>query len=234
MTGASTNNVQLSIIVPVLNEVNIIAPFIKMLKQKMYQPQEIIFVDGGSTDGTWEWLVKNHLKVFRTKKGRAHQMNFGSTKASTPCLHFIHVDSHLPQYFDQHLLAAHKKGTQAACFQLKFDSQNWLLRQAAAGSKWNHLLCRGGDQSLFIEKELFIALGGFNPEFTVCEDLHLIKKIYQTTAFTVLPQKIQTSARRFYENGILRLLLHFGVIHLLHWSGASPRLLKHYYSWAVR
>jgi glycosyltransferase involved in cell wall biosynthesis len=62
MTGSSTNKPQLSIIVPVLNEITGIELFVAHLKSQWRNPQELIFVDGGSTDGTWEWLQKNHFK----------------------------------------------------------------------------------------------------------------------------------------------------------------------------
>jgi hypothetical protein len=58
--------------------------------------------------------------------------------------------------------------------------------------------------------------------------------LYSLGGFKVLPQKIQTSSRRFYQNGVLRLLFHFGVIHLTHWLGAGPKFLKNYYLKYIR
>jgi hypothetical protein len=80
----------------------------------------------------------------------------------------------------------------------------------------------------------FEALQGFNDRYRVCEDLELIKRLYRQGAFTVLPQKIKTSSRRFHENGVARLLIHFGVLHLMHWWGVGPQSLSLYYRWAVR
>ena len=95
-------------------------------------------------------------------QGRALQMNFGARNATTSLLYFVHVDSKLPKHFDCVLLEAFKRGITAACFQLEFDSQNYLLKSAASGSRWNHLLCRGGDQSLMVLKSRFDALGGYD------------------------------------------------------------------------
>jgi hypothetical protein len=91
-------------------------------------------------------------------QGRALQMNFGARNATTSLFHFVHVESKLPKRFDFVLLEASKRGITAACFQLEFDSQNFLLKSAASGSRWNHLLCRGGDQSLMVLKSRFDAL----------------------------------------------------------------------------
>ena len=219
---------KLSIIVPVLNEIDQLSCFITHLKNQWQHPQELLIVDGGSTDGSWEWLEKNSIPSYRSAKGRALQMNLGARNATTSLLYFVHVDSKLPKHFDRILLEAYKSGITAACFQLRFDSQNFLLKIAAAGSRYNHLLCRGGDQSLMIIKQRFDALGGYDPKYKIGEDLNLLKKLY-AKGFSVLPEKITTSARRFRKNGVLYLLFHFGVLHLLHWWNARPEFLYRYY-----
>ncbi len=235
MTGASTNLIELSIIVPVLNELELLPTFVVQLEKQWNQPHELLIVDGGSTDGSWEWM-KTHLKegVHQTLPGRANQMNFGAQLASKKWLYFVHVDSRLPKNFDLYITHAIREGARSGCFRLTFDRANWLLRKAAAGSRWNHPLCRGGDQTLFVSKKTFIQLGGYNTRYKVCEDIHLIKELYSKVGFKVLKHYVQTSSRRFYNNGALRLLLHFGVLHLSHWMGAGPQFLHHYYLKFVR
>jgi|TARA_B110001469_G_C9578477_1_gene286900 rSAM/selenodomain-associated transferase 2 len=231
MTGALINKPEISIIVPVFNEINFINDFISHLKSTCQTPQEIIIVDGGSTDGTRQLLESlTDISVFQTKTGRANQMNFGAKIAKTSLLYFVHVDSILPQNFDTLILNSYKKKKVAGCFRLKFDKANWLLKLAAAGSKWNHLLCRGGDQSLFVSKNKFDMLNGFDPRYKVCEDIEFIKKLYKNKCFIVLPQTLTTSSRRFYKNGIIYLLFHFGVLHFLHYLGVKPIFLNKYYS----
>ena len=231
MTGALINKPEISIIVPVFNEINFINDFISHLKSTCQTPQEIIIVDGGSTDGTGKLLESlTDISVFQTKTGRANQMNFGAKIAKTSLLYFVHVDSILPQNFDTLILCSYKKKKVAGCFRLKFDKANWLLKLAAAGSEWNHLLCRGGDQSLFVSKNKFDLLNGFDPRYKVCEDIEFIKKLYKNKCFIVLPQTLTTSSRRFYKNGIIYLLFHFGVLHFLHYLGVKPIFLNKYYS----
>lgn len=91
------------------------------------------------------------------------------------------------------------------------------------------LLCRGGDQSLFVAKTLFNQLGGFNESYIIYEDVEFISRLYKKSKFKVLPQEVITSVRRYLKMGWLRLQYHFGVIHLKHFMGQGPEALYGYY-----
>ncbi|MDA1288138.1 MAG: glycosyltransferase [Bacteroidetes bacterium] len=72
MTGTLTTKFTLSIIVPVYNEIVVLPFFVEHIQQQMSKKHELIFIDGESTDGTWEWLKKQKsLKALQTEKGRA-------------------------------------------------------------------------------------------------------------------------------------------------------------------
>ncbi|WP_245917602.1 hypothetical protein [Aureitalea marina] len=70
---------------------------------------------------------------------------------------------------------------------------------------------------------------GFNEDFTIYEDCEFIGRLYQQTDFTVLPDYITTSARKYGELGTWKLQYHFTVIHLKRWLGAGPNQLHQYY-----
>jgi glycosyltransferase involved in cell wall biosynthesis len=80
-----TGNPDISVVIPVFNEVENIQPLYMALKttlKKMGRPWEVIFVDDGSTDGTYELLKKLHLHeeglcVVKLRR------NFGQTAAMT-------------------------------------------------------------------------------------------------------------------------------------------------------
>ena len=95
MTGRSTNNLQLSIIVPVWNERPNLPRFLSQFDRCDWY--ELVVVDGGSTDGSQSYLEQQkEIRYYTSEKGRANQMNHGAAKARGPWLLFLHVDSKLP------------------------------------------------------------------------------------------------------------------------------------------
>ena len=224
------NKPYLSIIIPILNEIDQLERLLNALKKNMIYKNEIIFVDGGSSDGSYEFLRKEGTcSVIQTEKGRARQQNLGAKMASSHFLYFIHADTIPPYGFDKTIHKAFKQGYKAGCFRLKFLSSHLSLKLVSFASRFNNKFCRGGDQSLFIKKKFFESLKGFNVEYLVCEDGELIDRIYKETLFCVLPKEVKTSARRFENNGVLLLQFHFFMIHLLRHVGKPPSTLYRYY-----
>ena len=158
------NKLQISIIIPVINEEESIEKLLNVLKNKTSNTQlikEIIVVDGGSTDHSISIAKKNGATVITSIKGRAVQMNAGAKIASGDILYFLHVDTFPPKNFDSLILTTVTKNKESGCFRMAFDSSHLFLNFFAWFSKLNYQICRGGDQSLFITKILFQKIQGF-------------------------------------------------------------------------
>jgi len=228
----------LSIIVPVLNEAERITALLEYLTLNIQSPSkcEIIIVDGGSTDGS-QHKIKTFIDANPTlaisqldsAKGRAVQMNIGANNTNSDLLYFLHADSFPPRHFDQLILSQTKLGNAAGCFRMRFDSNHWWLKTASWFTKFNWKACRGGDQSLFVTKDLFNTIGGFNEDFKICEDNEMISHLYKANQFVVISDTIITSARLYRKKGVWRLQYHFYVIYLKKRLGASPEALYSYY-----
>jgi rSAM/selenodomain-associated transferase 2 len=223
---------KISIIIPVFNEITSISTLLSHLESQAFQREaiEIIAVDGGSADGSTEKIrINSNVKLIQSAKGRAIQMNAGAKAATGNILYFLHCDSLPPKHFDRIVTDAVQNGNQAGCFRMKFDDSHIVLKISQWFTRFNHISCRGGDQSLFITKELFEEINGFDEKFIIYEDNEIISRLYAKKQFIVLPKYVITSARRYQQNGIWRLQFHFSIIHLKRRLGHSAESMLSYY-----
>jgi len=227
---------KLSVIIPILNEAKTIVDLLHYLLENSNTDtiSEIIVIDGGSTDDSYSLVSdfeKQHQNVMliSSDKGRAIQMNKGSQKATGTIFYFLHADSIPPKNFDELIINEVEKGNLAGCFKMKFDHQHWWLKLASWLTHFRWRACRGGDQSQFITKDLFLEIGGFNEDFTIYEDNILISELYKRKQFTVIQEWLITSARLYKKKGIWTLQYHFWTIYVKKWLGANPDELCAYY-----
>ena len=229
-------NIQgLSIIIPSLNEKDNLIKLIDHIKNIHLEKYEIIVVEGGNDSQIRKNFKKyREVKIFNNDKGRAKQLNKGSKMAKYNWLYFLHSDCIPPKNFKEIIYKSMIDKNQASCFKLRFKPTNFFLSLSARATKYNNIFCRGGDQSLLIHKNLFFLCGGFDENYNVCEDINLINKIYMKGKFKIMDAYIITDSRRFSKNGTLKLLIHFGVIHLLHYLKFSPKTLYRYYNLFIK
>lgn len=223
----------ISVIIPVYNEEKQILNLLSYLrKASSGKILEVIVVDGGSTDSTPQILAsEENILYVKSSKGRAKQMNAGAAIAKAPVLYFLHADSYPPYHFDSLILKEISRGNNSGCFRMKFDHDHWWLVFMGHLTRINHRFCRGGDQSLFVDKELFQKLGGFNENYSVYEDNEIISRLYKSSRFVVIQDWITTSARLYQRMGVWKAqYLHFQ-IYWKKWCGAGPdELYRHYKS----
>lgn len=223
---------KLSIIIPIYNEADTITSALIAIEKALSKTiaYEIIVVDGGSTDASVHKVrTSATIQLVHSPKGRAKQLNAGAKAATGNVLYFLHCDSIPPQHFDLAISSEIKKNNTAGCFRMKFDLQHPVLLVSQWFTRFNFKSCRGGDQSLYVTKELFTQIGGFDESFVIYEDNEIIERLYAQKQFTVLPQYITTSARKYEQNGVWRLQYHFGMIHLKKRLGYSVDNLQNYY-----
>lgn len=222
----------ISIIIPILNEAENIGNLLQHLHEisSAKNISEIIVVDGGSTDNSID-IINNFdgIVLLHSEKGRAKQMNFGARHATGKILYFLHADSFPPRDFDQLIINEVKKGNEAGCFRMQFESNHWWLKTACWFTRFNWRACRGGDQSQFITKSLFEQIGGYDEDFVIYEDNILIDELYQRKQFVVIPKPLRTSARLYEKQGVWKLQYHFALIYWKRRNGASANELYEYY-----
>lgn len=220
----------ISIIIPTCNEEAGIARTLETLLAitGRYVDTEIIVCDA-SSDRTREIVSTFPVVLCRPEKGRSRQMNAGAALAHHGILYFLHADTLPPESVIDDILEAVRGGKQAGCFQMQFDDPHPIMALFGWFTRVPLSICRGGDQSLFITKELFRSIGGFNPDMQVMEDIDIIQRIESRSAFHILDSHVVTSARKYHRNGMLRLQAIFGTIHLMYALGADQESIIRYY-----
>lgn len=229
----------ISIIIPIYNESSeSIIQLLKYLqKNTLGHVEEIIIVDGGSSDHMkTKFTSYTNVHYISSKKGRAIQMNQGAKIAKGSILYFLHADSFPPKHFDHYIQQTLNPETKvrAGCFMLRFDSVHWWLKLMGWATIINHSYCRGGDQSLFVDKKLFFALNGYDESYEVYEDNEFIQRLYKKTTFKVIRKTIKTSARHYHKIGVWRLQwLHLRV-YMKSWFGADANDLNSFYKERIK
>jgi rSAM/selenodomain-associated transferase 2 len=231
-----------SIVIPVLNERAALPSLVERLKA-FGADCEIIFADGGSTDGTLEHLAavrssggifgQNRFTVLSSpEKGRAAQMNFGAKKSRGNVLWFLHADSLPPADALRQIRAVLSEGFRAGCFPIRFDSRSPITTICGWLSNLRVRLrnIAFGDQGIFIEKPFFEALGGFAP-IPLMEDYRLSQAIAAAGHKIGLAKScIITSERRFIEGGRLLTMLKMQKLQHLYRKGVNPEAIAELYA----
>jgi len=210
----------LSIIVPILNESDLLLKFLDGLSCQEFCELEVIFCDGGSWDDSVQ-LVKRAqssygfpVKLISSQPGRGKQMNAGAKAASGSWYLFMHIDSMfeepralmlaLSMLQREKLLPGQKPA--AGHFQLRFQrkeqkpSFSYFFYESK--SRLDLPDCIHGDQGLMLNRSFFEELGGFEEHLPFLEDSALVDRVNESGRWVLLPSVLTTSARRFEMEGL--------------------------------
>ena len=208
----------LSVIIPTLNEEKALPETLACLFRQS-SGEEVIIVDGGSTDAT-EKVCEQYpgIRFITSDKGRAAQLNAGARAASGDLLLFLHADTLLPDDALSTIkrVIGHEKH-QAGGFRHSFGDQDWRLRFISFLDNRRCLKTKiiYGDQAMFIQRNLFERLNGF-PDIAIMEDIYFCEKLVQLTTPVILDSYVKTDPRKFIKMGIWRSLYRVAAIQTRH------------------
>lgn len=215
----------LSIIVPLLNEralLPAVLPTILRLKQS-HGAVEWLFVDGGSGDGSVEYLQAQGLRVIASDAGRARQMNAGAAQASGAWLLFLHIDTLLST---EALTALRRHCEQWppgwGRFDVRIHGRSSMLKVVASMMNWRSRITgiATGDMGIFVHREVFAAVSGF-PEQPLMEDIEISRRLKRTGRPHCLSQPVITSGRRWDEKGVWATILLMWRLRIAYFMGRS-------------
>ncbi len=224
---------QLSVIVPVLNEEAALAATLRNVADCL-PGCEVIAADGGSTDGTRRVVEQCSVPVcwLEAPRGRGSQMNAGAKLAKGDVLLFLHADTRLPANALQLIEnALQNPAVPGGFFRIAFEPANALARLYAQLYNWrSRLKICYGDAALFVRRECFEQLGGYHADL-IMEDIELVLRLRKMGPLAYLREgTVSTSSRRFSNTRSgLKMLMVWFFLHILMALGAPQKTMARFY-----
>jgi len=219
-----------TIVIPTLNEEAEIQVCLMRLQGLREEGFEVIVGDGGSIDKTPQLVEGLCDQFISIRGGRAAQMNAGAMKAEGKFIFFLHVDTQLPEKFQELIPAI---GADTFCwgrFDVKLSGTHCLFRIIEYMMNLRSRLTgiATGDQVMFVSQKLFQEVDGF-PEIALMEDIAMSQKLKKTSSPLCLRQKVLTSSRRWEKHGIINTILKMWWLRFSYFMGADPVSLARQY-----
>jgi rSAM/selenodomain-associated transferase 2 len=217
---------RISVVIPALNEGAGIAAAIGSARDGA---EEVIVVDGGSSDATRAVAARAGAIVLDAPASRGVQLDAGAQSASGEWLVFLHADTRLERGWPD-ALGSLPPGVVGGAFRFAVDAPGASYRLLEAGVALRCRLLRlpYGDQSLFARRDAYGMSGGF-PPFPLMEDVVFVRRLRRTGPLALLPLRALTSPRRWQRAGIVRAALRNWTLLGLYAAGWPPARLAELY-----
>ena len=216
--------INISIVVPVFNMVDTIEQTLQSIWSQDYQNLQLIVVDGGSTDGTKEFLYQNSNKIdiliSEKDDGQYHAIQKGMDLANGDVVSWLNADD---VYFPWTFKSVNR------CFAMNY-SVNWIAGLPSfldAGGDLSHIfnnvssrprdiIRKGGfrsnvygylqQESMFFKKSLLDSVGGLNLEYELASDFELWLKFADKT--DIVSVNLPLAAFRINPNSRSKILVN--------------------------
>ena len=228
-------NPELSVIVPLLNEEALVQSFLSETLSRLPADSELILVDGGSTDRSYEIAqlqlpCDSRLNLIKGPRGRSLQMNQGAQLARGKYLLFLHVDTSLPTDFAASFSVWQESMPDWGFAKVRLQGSELWCRIIGASINLRTRITQGasGDQGQVVLAQAFKAINGFR-DIALMEDIDLSYRLAKNYRVKRLPFTLSTSSRRWREKGPMRTVLLMWYLRMSFLLGASPDRLATIY-----
>jgi rSAM/selenodomain-associated transferase 2 len=223
------STLSVSIVIPVLNERAIVSAAVQRALDS--GADEVIVADGGSDDGSWQAVQGLDCRAVQCGRGRGTQLNAGARAASGDVLMFLHADNRLASDGVAQIRDCLSDGTiLAGAFRQRIQHTGRIYRliEAANARRASRRGMAYGDQGVFMRREVFEQLGGFD-DVPVMEDVLLMRKFRRCGRLALLRGPLYISPRRWQRHGVLRQTLRNRALLIGLRLGVSPQRLASWY-----
>lgn len=224
----------ISIVIPVLDDAAALARLLPRLTGQA--DVEVVVVDGGSQDESRR-VASQADRVVESASGRARQLSVGIAAARGDLIWMVHADSCISgALLTQIRRIAGDVSIRWGRIDIRLDGDAAAFRVIEWSMNWRSRLtgiCTG-DQGIFVRRDLLELIGGM-PQQALMEDIELSKRLRRLALPCRVRGPIETAARRWQRDGILRTVLQMWYFRLAYFLGASPeRLAARYYPTRMR
>jgi rSAM/selenodomain-associated transferase 2 len=219
---------RLSVIIPTLNAAGDLPAILRVLDPA----DEVIVVDGGSTDGGPALARSHGARVLASPPGRGVQLANGAAAATADWLLFLHADTVPAAGWRATVddLVRTTDGTgKAAFFRFRLDDPSRQARrlERLVAARVRLFSLPYGDQGLLIHRDLYNRVGGYRP-LPLMEDVDLVWRLGRRR-LTGLEVDAVTSARRWRKDGWLgRSALNLLCLTLFRLGTPAPLIARLY------
>jgi rSAM/selenodomain-associated transferase 2 len=220
----------LSIIIPTINQQNMLVATLQSLQPLRALGHEIIVVDGGSVDNSC-YLATPLADQVLVETGKARQMNVGARAARGKVLVFLYADTCLPAYADFLILAGLVSTKRRwGRFDVRLSGKAPLLRMVEFLMNWRSRLTgiTTGEHAMFMQRSLYFQVQGF-PDIPVMEDIALSRHLRRFGRPVCIAVPVISSSQGWEQKGIIRTVLLRGSLRLAFRLGINPQRLASYY-----
>ncbi|HEX5035296.1 MAG TPA: glycosyltransferase family A protein, partial [bacterium] len=174
---------------------------VESVRGQSLAPRQLVVVDDGSTDGTWDWLQsqKGLIPLRQENRGPAAARNFGARAAETEYLAFLDSDDlWLPRKLEIQIDFLEENPECRFCQ----TEETWYRDGVRVNPMKKHAKpsgqvfeaclsrCLISPSGVMFRREFFEELGGFDESFEVCEDYELWLRAALRSPFRTLEEPL--------------------------------------------
>ncbi|MCY3019851.1 MAG: glycosyltransferase [Planctomycetota bacterium] len=193
----------ISFIVPAYNEEAVLGATLDTLfssARALNEPFEVLVVNDASADHTADIARARGARVVDVQcRQIAAVRNAGAREAKGDLFVFLDADTLLPEAtLRDALRAVREGGAVGGGGHVRFDARTpWRARVLAAAFTfvWFGLRWAAGC-FIFVRREAFEAVGGFDERYYISEELHLSRALKRHGRFVILKSSVITSGRK--------------------------------------
>ncbi len=225
---------KVTIIIPVRNEKNLIARQVLALNQLVPKP-EILFVDGGSEDGSLKEIEKAGLHPLVAEEiSRGDLLNRGIEKAEGSVLLFLHPDTLLNQKaYSAMLERLEDPAIVGGAFSYAISGSGSNRFRNRVIESWtrvrnNVFHMPYGKQAYFIKKTALAKVGPFS-SLPLMEDIEWFERLKKTNSYVILEEPVKASSKEIDKSKWISENISTISLLALYKLGVPPKTLLSFY-----